>query len=93
MRAIGRKLYRINKRSQQKIAELNVVLQESFSGMKIVKAFGREGLEQSASTDVNDRLLDLALQGPPHRRDRRAADGGAGRVRPSWARSGTAATR
>src|SRR5262249_56328695 len=46
VRAIGKKLYKINKRSQQKIAELNVVLQESFTGTKIVKAFGREQLEQ-----------------------------------------------
>ena len=44
VRAIGKKLYKINKRSQQKIAELNVVLQESFTGTKIVKAFGREAL-------------------------------------------------
>ena len=46
VRTIGRKLYKINRRTQQKIAELNVVLQESFTGTKIVKAFGREGLEQ-----------------------------------------------
>jgi subfamily B ATP-binding cassette protein MsbA len=62
IRAIGRKLYKINKRTQQKIAELNVVLQESFTGTKIVKAFGRERLEQERFDQVNDRLLSLALQ-------------------------------
>jgi len=62
IRAIGRKLYRINRRTQQKIAELNVVLQESFTGTKIVKAFGRERLEQERFNHVNDRLLGLALQ-------------------------------
>jgi subfamily B ATP-binding cassette protein MsbA len=62
IRAIGHKLYRINKRTQQKIAELNVVLQESFTGTKIVKAFGRERLEQERFNHVNDRLLSLALQ-------------------------------
>ena len=62
IRAIGRKLYQINKRTQQKIAELNVVLQESFTGTKIVKAFGRERLEQERFDQVNDRLLSLALQ-------------------------------
>ena len=62
IRAIGRKLYKINKRTQQKIAELNVVLQESFTGTKIVKAFGRERLEQERFNHVNDRLLSLALQ-------------------------------
>lgn len=62
VRTIGRKLYKINRRTQQKIAELNVVLQESFTGTKIVKAFGREGLEQERFNSVNDRLLGLALK-------------------------------
>jgi subfamily B ATP-binding cassette protein MsbA len=62
VRAIGRKLYKINRRTQQKIAELNVVLQESFTGSKIVKAFGRERLEQERFNGVNDRLLALALK-------------------------------
>ena len=42
VRMLGRKLYKINKRSQETVAELNVVLQESFTGTKIVKAFSRE---------------------------------------------------
>ena len=67
VRTIGKKLYKINKRSQQKIAELNVVLQESFTGTKIVKAFGREQLEQQRFNDVNDRLMRLALK--DHRTD------------------------
>jgi subfamily B ATP-binding cassette protein MsbA len=67
VRAIGKRLYKINKRSQQKIAELNVVLQESFTGTKIVKAFGREELEQQRFNDVNDRLMRLALK--DHRTD------------------------
>ncbi|HYB43421.1 MAG TPA: ABC transporter transmembrane domain-containing protein, partial [Candidatus Methylomirabilis sp.] len=57
VRAIGRKLYTINKRSQEQVAELNVVLQESFAGTKIVQAFGRERLEQERFDSVNDRLL------------------------------------
>ncbi|MBI1958271.1 MAG: ABC transporter ATP-binding protein, partial [Candidatus Rokubacteria bacterium] len=67
IRALGRKLYRINKRSQEKMAELNVVLQESFTGTKIVKAFGRERLEQQRFDSVNDHLLRLALK--DHRTD------------------------
>jgi ATP-binding cassette, subfamily B, bacterial MsbA len=62
VRVIGRKLYTINKRTQEKMAELNVVLQESFTGTKIVKAFGRERLEQERFDHVNDRLLRLALK-------------------------------
>jgi subfamily B ATP-binding cassette protein MsbA len=70
VRLIGRKLYKINKRSQQKVAELNVVLHESFAGTKIVKAFGREQLEQERFDQVNDRLLRLALK--DHRTDQLA---------------------
>jgi ATP-binding cassette, subfamily B, bacterial MsbA len=70
VRTIGRKLYKINKRSQEKVAELNVVLQESFTGTKIVKAFGRERLEQDRFDGVNDRLLSLALK--DHRTDQLA---------------------
>jgi ATP-binding cassette, subfamily B, bacterial MsbA len=70
VRSIGRKLYKINKRSQEKVAELNVVLQESFTGTKIVKAFGRERLEQERFDEVNDHLLRLALK--DHRTDQLA---------------------
>jgi subfamily B ATP-binding cassette protein MsbA len=62
VRVIGRKLYKINKRAQEKIAELNVILQESFTGTKIVKAFGREAHEQERFDRVNRRLLDLSLK-------------------------------
>jgi subfamily B ATP-binding cassette protein MsbA len=61
-RAVGRKLYKIGKRSQEKISELNIVLQEAFTGNKIVKAFGREQLQQSRFDGVNERLLKLALK-------------------------------
>jgi subfamily B ATP-binding cassette protein MsbA len=67
VRSIGRRLYRINKRSQEKIAELSVLLHEAFSGMKIVKAFGREAHEAERFDRVNRRLLDLALK--DHRTD------------------------
>jgi subfamily B ATP-binding cassette protein MsbA len=67
VQSIGRRLYRINKRSQEKVAELNVLLHEAFSGMKIVKAFGREGHEAERFERVNRRLLDLALK--DHRTD------------------------
>jgi len=67
VRSIGRRLYRINRRSQQKIAELNVLLHEVFSGTKIVKAFGREGHEVERFDRVNSGLLSLALK--DHRTD------------------------
>jgi subfamily B ATP-binding cassette protein MsbA len=43
------------------------VLQESFTGSKIVKAFGREQHEQHRFDSVNERLLALALK--DHRTD------------------------
>jgi len=67
IRAIGRKLYKINKRAQEKVAELNVLLQESFAGTKIVKAFGRERHELDRFDRVNQRLLGLSLK--DHRAD------------------------
>ena len=67
VRAIGRRLYALNKRAQEKIAELNVLLHEVFSGTKIVKAFGREAHETERFDRVNRRLLTLALK--DHRTD------------------------
>jgi ATP-binding cassette, subfamily B, bacterial MsbA len=69
-RTLGRKLYKIGKRSQEKMSELNVVLQEAFTGNKIVKAFGRERLQQERFDGVNDRLMRLALK--DHRVDEMA---------------------
>ena len=60
--ALGRQLYRINRRTQERIADLFLLLQESFTGAKIVKAFGREQFEQTRWDRLNNRLLDLALK-------------------------------
>jgi ATP-binding cassette, subfamily B, bacterial MsbA len=67
VRTIGRRLYRINKRSQEKVAELNILLHEALAGTKIIKAFGREAHEAQRFNRVNDRLLALALK--DHRAD------------------------
>ncbi len=60
--ALGRRLYRINRSAQQRIGELFVLLQESFTSTKIVKAFGREPLEQARFDRLNDGLMRLALK-------------------------------
>ncbi|HKB25641.1 MAG TPA: ABC transporter ATP-binding protein [Methylomirabilota bacterium] len=62
VRGIGGRLYRINKRTQERIAQLAVLLHESFSGTKIVKAFGRERHEQARFDALNDRLVALSLK-------------------------------
>ena len=59
---VGRRLYALGRRTQRQIAQLAVVLQESFTGTKIVKAFGREKFEQARFDSVNDRLLTLSLK-------------------------------
>src|SRR5207249_6870451 len=61
-RVIGRRLYQINKRAQERVAQLAVLLHESLSGTKIVKAFGRERHEQVRFDALNDRLLALSLK-------------------------------
>lgn len=62
IRALGRQLYRTNRRAQERIGELSVLLHGSFTGIKIVKAFGREPFEQARFGGLNDRLLQLALK-------------------------------
>ncbi len=62
VRAMGRRLYRINHRTQEQIAALTTLLQEAFSGIKIVKAFGREAHEQARFDRINRRLLNLSLK-------------------------------
>src|SRR5213079_3269594 len=62
VRAIGRRLYKINKRAQERVGQLAVLLHESFGGTKIVKAFGRERHEQVRFDALNDRLLALSLK-------------------------------
>jgi subfamily B ATP-binding cassette protein MsbA len=59
---MGKKLQAINKRGQEKIAELNVVLQETFTGTKIVKAFGREPHERERFQRANRLLYDLSMR-------------------------------
>jgi ATP-binding cassette, subfamily B, bacterial MsbA len=62
VQVVGRRLYRINKREQEQVAELAIFLQESFSGAKIVKIFGREREAQGRFDGLNERLLRLSLK-------------------------------
>jgi subfamily B ATP-binding cassette protein MsbA len=59
---IGKKLQAINKRGQEQIAELNVVIQETFTGTKIVKAFGREAHERERFRQANRTLYKLLMR-------------------------------
>jgi ATP-binding cassette, subfamily B, bacterial MsbA len=62
VRVLGGRLYRLNKRAQERVAQLAVLLHEAFAGTKIVKAFGRERHEQARFDDINRRLLQLSLK-------------------------------
>src|SRR5262245_36021063 len=62
VRTMGRRLYRINRRTQEQIAALTTLLQEALAGTKIVKAFGREAHERARFERINQRLLELSLR-------------------------------
>jgi subfamily B ATP-binding cassette protein MsbA len=59
---IGRYIRTSTRSSQDKMAELNNVLQETFSGIRIVKAFGMEGFEIAKFKAVTRRLLRVSLR-------------------------------
>ncbi|MEA3339458.1 MAG: ABC transporter ATP-binding protein, partial [Chloroflexota bacterium] len=46
---------------QQRLAELNTVLQENLIGVRVVKAFARESYEHARYTQANQNLFDLNL--------------------------------
>jgi len=48
-------------RIQQRLAELNTVLQENLAGVRVVKAFAREPYEARRYTQANQSLFDLNL--------------------------------
>jgi subfamily B ATP-binding cassette protein MsbA len=60
--SIGKKLRAINKRGQEHIAELSVVAQETLTGTKIMKAFGREAHERERFKQANRRLYQLIMR-------------------------------
>jgi ATP-binding cassette, subfamily B, bacterial MsbA len=44
---LGQALRRLSRRAQEKMAQIHVLLEEVFSGIKIVKGFGREAYEEA----------------------------------------------
>jgi len=59
---IGRYIRVSSRSSQDKMAELNSVLQETFSGIQIVKAFGMELFEIAKFKAATRRLLKVSLR-------------------------------
>jgi subfamily B ATP-binding cassette protein MsbA len=60
--SIGRKLKALSRKNQEKMADLNIILQETFTGNKIVKAFGMEGYENRRFMDENRKLYDISMK-------------------------------
>lgn len=59
---IGRYIRASTRSSQDKMAELNQVLQETFSGIRVVKAFGMESFEIAKFKAATRRLLRVSLR-------------------------------
>lgn len=59
---IGRYIRTSSRSSQDKMAELNNILQETFSGVRIVKAFGMESFEVAKFMAATKRLLKINLR-------------------------------
>ena len=55
---VGRKLRHLGRRGQEIIADINSTLLESFSGVKIVRAFGLEKIEEKKLNKHNQAFLD-----------------------------------
>jgi len=62
IRKIGKRLKRLSRERQEKLAELNVILQEGFLGNKIVKAFQMEGYEGERFGRENLKLFKLRMK-------------------------------
>ena len=59
---IGGRLRRLSRKRQEKIAEINTLLQETFTGTKIVKAFCMEEVENKRFQKLNRRLYHLIMK-------------------------------
>jgi subfamily B ATP-binding cassette protein MsbA len=61
-RQIGRRIRRTSRRTQDRQAELNQILQETLSGHMVVKAFGAEGYEAQRFREASRKLLKTNLR-------------------------------
>ncbi|MBI4377573.1 MAG: ATP-binding cassette domain-containing protein [Nitrospinae bacterium] len=59
---VGRRLRDLSRKNQEKMADLNIILHETFTGNKIVKAFGMEEYERKRFMEENRRLYDITMK-------------------------------
>lgn len=55
----GKKLRKLGRKNQVKLADISVFLQESFSGIRVVKAFANEEKEKARFEEENGRLIHI----------------------------------
>lgn len=60
--AFGRRVRRYSRQAQERIADVVSILQESISGIRIVKAFGMEGYETRRFADQAKALFDRIMR-------------------------------
>ena len=58
----GRRMRRLSRESYAQSADVNSLLQETFSGIRVVKAFASENMEGERFDQVNKRILRLSLK-------------------------------
>lgn len=58
----GKKLRKLGRKSQAGVANINIFLQESFSGIKVIKAFATEKLETKRFKGENHTLMNLTVK-------------------------------
>jgi subfamily B ATP-binding cassette protein MsbA len=59
----GNKLRKVGRRNQAKIADISTLLQELFSGVRVVKAFATERKETDRFEDHNRKLVKIGIRG------------------------------
>lgn len=59
---VGRKIRKSAKRSQERIADMNAILHESISGIRIVKAFSMEDYENAKFQKENQKFFKMMIK-------------------------------
>ncbi len=59
---LGKKLRALSKLQQGELAKATIIAEETLSGARIVKAFNREGFEESRYQDANSKILLAGLK-------------------------------
>lgn len=59
----GKKLRKVGRRYQSQIADISSLLQESFNGLRVVKAFSAEKIEKEKFAETSNNLVKISVKG------------------------------